>query len=150
MIDKDVAALIKAEETRQREGLELIPSENYVSRDVLTAMGSIFTNKYSEGYPGKYPVGREIRGLEAVDENAVVFHAGTKQANGQIVTDGGRVLGVTGWGNTLPAALAEAYTAVERIEFQGMHYRRDIGWRAINGPLREADTLRGTQADNGR
>lgn len=53
MIDKTVKALIEAEEKRQREGLELIPSENYVSRDVLSAMGSIFTNKYSEGYPGK-------------------------------------------------------------------------------------------------
>jgi glycine hydroxymethyltransferase len=53
MTDTDVAALIAAEEKRQREGLELIPSENYVSRDVLEAMGSIFTNKYSEGYPGK-------------------------------------------------------------------------------------------------
>jgi len=53
MTDDIVAALIAAEEKRQREGLELIPSENYVSRDVLDAMGSIFTNKYSEGYPGK-------------------------------------------------------------------------------------------------
>src|ERR1035438_10255903 len=53
MNDKLVGKLIKAEETRQREGLELIPSENYVSRDVLSAMGSVFTNKYSEGYPGK-------------------------------------------------------------------------------------------------
>jgi glycine hydroxymethyltransferase len=53
MKDNTVAALIADEEKRQREGLELIPSENYVSRDVLTAMGSIFTNKYSEGYPGK-------------------------------------------------------------------------------------------------
>jgi glycine hydroxymethyltransferase len=53
MTDKVVAALIAAEEKRQREGLELIPSENYVSRDVLDAMGSIFTNKYSEGYPGR-------------------------------------------------------------------------------------------------
>lgn len=53
MTDTDVAKLIQAEEQRQREGLELIPSENYVSRDVLEAMGSIFTNKYSEGYPGK-------------------------------------------------------------------------------------------------
>lgn len=53
MHDKTVADLIAAEEKRQREGLELIPSENYVSRDVLTAAGSIFTNKYSEGYPGK-------------------------------------------------------------------------------------------------
>lgn len=53
MNDQNIADLIAAEETRQREGLELIPSENYVSRDVLTAMGSVFTNKYSEGYPGK-------------------------------------------------------------------------------------------------
>src|SRR5579863_331041 len=53
MQDRQVAALIKSEEKRQREGLELIPSENYVSRDVLNAMGSVFTNKYSEGYPGK-------------------------------------------------------------------------------------------------
>jgi glycine hydroxymethyltransferase len=53
MQDTEIQKLIAAEEKRQREGLELIPSENYVSRDVLTAMGSIFTNKYSEGYPGK-------------------------------------------------------------------------------------------------
>jgi glycine hydroxymethyltransferase len=53
MQDTEIQKLIAAEEKRQREGLELIPSENYVSRDVLTSMGSIFTNKYSEGYPGK-------------------------------------------------------------------------------------------------
>jgi len=53
MSDEDVAALIKSEEKRQRQGLELIPSENYVSRGVLDALGSVFTNKYSEGYPGK-------------------------------------------------------------------------------------------------
>lgn len=53
MNDTDIAQLIAAEEKRQREGLELIPSENYVTRDVLTAMGSVFTNKYSEGYPGR-------------------------------------------------------------------------------------------------
>lgn len=53
MDDREVARLIAAEEKRQREGLELIPSENYVSRDVLDALGSVFTNKYSEGYPGK-------------------------------------------------------------------------------------------------
>ena len=54
MIDKDVAHLIAAEEQRQRDGLELIPSENYVSRDVLTALGSVFTNKYSEGFPRRH------------------------------------------------------------------------------------------------
>ena len=53
MVDNEIARLIAAEEKRQREGLELIPSENYVSREVLEAMGSVFTNKYSEGYPGK-------------------------------------------------------------------------------------------------
>lgn len=60
MLDKIVADLIAAEEKRQREGLELIPSENYVSRDVLNAMGSVFTNKYSEGYPGKRYYGGQI------------------------------------------------------------------------------------------
>ncbi len=64
MNDTQIADLIRAEEQRQREGLELIPSENYVSRDVLTAMGSIFTNKYSEGYPGK----RYYGGQENTDQ----------------------------------------------------------------------------------
>jgi len=53
MNDDEVAKLIAGETKRQQEGLELIPSENYVSKDVLTALGSVFTNKYSEGYPGK-------------------------------------------------------------------------------------------------
>lgn len=64
MDDTQIANLIAAEEQRQREGLELIPSENYVSRDVLTAMGSVFTNKYSEGYPGK----RYYGGQENTDQ----------------------------------------------------------------------------------
>lgn len=64
MQDDVVAALIAAEEKRQREGLELIPSENYVSRDVLNAMGSVFTNKYSEGYPGR----RYYGGQENTDQ----------------------------------------------------------------------------------
>jgi glycine hydroxymethyltransferase len=64
MDDKAIAKLIKAEEQRQREGLELIPSENYVSRDVLTALGSVFTNKYSEGYPGR----RYYGGQENTDQ----------------------------------------------------------------------------------
>ncbi len=79
MTDKTVAALIAAEEKRQREGLELIPSENYVSRDVLAAMGSIFTNKYSEGYPGKrYYGGQENTDLVeqlAIDRAKQLFKA---------------------------------------------------------------------------
>ncbi|HSX17800.1 MAG TPA: serine hydroxymethyltransferase [Candidatus Saccharimonadales bacterium] len=70
MNDKTVADLIAAEEKRQREGLELIPSENYVSRDVLTAMGSIFTNKYSEGFPGKRYYGGQIN-TDKVEQLAI-------------------------------------------------------------------------------
>lgn len=79
MDDTVIANLIQAEEQRQRAGLELIPSENYVSRDVLTAMGSIFTNKYSEGYPGKrYYGGQEntdILEQLAIDRAKALFNA---------------------------------------------------------------------------
>jgi glycine hydroxymethyltransferase len=79
MVDEEIARLIAAEEKRQREGLELIPSENYVSRDVLTAMGSVFTNKYSEGYPGKrYYGGQENTDqveLIAIDRAKKLFKA---------------------------------------------------------------------------
>src|SRR6201989_2659399 len=64
MQDSEVAAAIKGEEKREHEGLELIPSENYVSKDVLDALGSVFTNKYSEGYPGK----RYYGGQEYTDQ----------------------------------------------------------------------------------
>jgi phosphoribosylamine--glycine ligase len=85
----------------------------------------------SEGYPGQYPIGREITGLETAFDHAAVFHAGTKLLDDKVVTTGGRVLGVTGWGETLHAAIDTAYTAVRSIEFEGMHYRHDIGWRAL-------------------
>jgi glycine hydroxymethyltransferase len=70
MNDETVAALIAAEEKRQREGLELIPSENYVSRDVLATMGSVFTNKYSEGFPGKRYYGGQIN-TDKVEQLAI-------------------------------------------------------------------------------
>ena len=79
MNDDIVAQLIAAEEQRQREGLELIPSENYVSRDVLTAMGSVFTNKYSEGYPGKRYYGGQQNTDQveqlAIDRAKKIFNA---------------------------------------------------------------------------
>ena len=79
MIDTQIAELIAAEEQRQREGLELIPSENYVSRDVLTALGSVFTNKYSEGYPGRrYYGGQEFTDQVeqlAIDRAKKLFNA---------------------------------------------------------------------------
>jgi len=87
----------------------------------------------SEGYPGAYPGGREIHGLNAPLKDAVVFHAGTQLAEGQVVTAGGRVLGVTGFGENFRTAIKLAYQAVEKIKFEGMQYRTDIGQRALEG-----------------
>ncbi|MCG0277986.1 MAG: phosphoribosylamine--glycine ligase [Thermanaeromonas sp.] len=84
------------------------------------------------GYPGAYPKGELISGLERVPEGVEVFHAGTARKGEKIVTNGGRVLGVTARGATLEEALALAYRAAEVIDFPGKHYRRDIGWRAYN------------------
>jgi phosphoribosylamine--glycine ligase len=98
----------------------------------------------SEGYPGKYPNGRVIRGLESAFENAVIFHAGTARDGNRVVTAGGRVLGVTGWGDDLRAALANAYTAVEQIGFEGRQYRKDIGGRGANDLQRTASRNRQT------
>ncbi len=85
----------------------------------------------SEGYPEQYPTGRAISGLDSTSDDTVVFHAGTKRVDDQVLTAGGRVLGVTGWGDTLPGALARAYAAIERIKFDGMQYRRDIGAKGV-------------------
>jgi phosphoribosylamine---glycine ligase len=87
------------------------------------------------GYPEAYPTGLPIHGVAAASALAdvVVFHAGTAHRMGtavhqeQLVTAGGRVLAVTAVGSDLPAAVARAYTAVDHIQFEGAHYRRDIG-----------------------
>jgi len=87
----------------------------------------------SGGYPGNYEKGKLISGLEEAEKllDVVVFHAGTKKENGKYFTNGGRVLGVTGLGNTIKEAIEHTYQAVERIHFEGMHYRRDIGQKAL-------------------
>ncbi len=84
------------------------------------------------GYPDKYPKGMEIFGLaEAAATDALVFHAGTRRQDNAIVSDGGRVLGVTGLGDSFKAAIANAYTAVDHVCFENMYYRRDIGYRVM-------------------
>ena len=88
----------------------------------------------SGGYPVKYQTGYEIQGLDANGqcEGAVVYHAGTKQIDGKYLTAGGRVLGITCTGNTLKSALEAAYDAVKTISFTDMHYRHDIGKKALS------------------
>ena len=84
----------------------------------------------AEGYPDSYPKGMEIFGLEeAAETGALVFHAGTRRQGTSTVADGGRVLGVTGLGDTFEAAIADAYAAIDKICFENMYYRRDIGYR---------------------
>ncbi len=88
----------------------------------------------SGGYPADYEKGFPISGLEeaAAIEDLVVFHAGTALKDGQIVNSGGRVLGVTGLGRTVAEAIDKAYAGVEKISWQGVQYRRDIGQKALN------------------
>jgi phosphoribosylamine--glycine ligase len=87
----------------------------------------------SKGYPGKYPTGLPITGIEDASSmrDVKVFHSGTKMVDGQLVTDGGRVLAVTALGDTVADAQRRAYQAMGKIQFEGMHYRRDIGRQAI-------------------
>jgi len=86
----------------------------------------------SGGYPGEYEKGKAIKGLsEAEEEGATVFHAGTRYEGDSLVTSGGRVLNVVGMGEDIKEAVANTYKAVEKIDFENMHYRKDIGHRAI-------------------
>ncbi|MBI4822697.1 MAG: phosphoribosylamine--glycine ligase [Nitrospirae bacterium] len=87
----------------------------------------------SKGYPGKYEKGSTIKGLDDVKgiEDVMVFHAGTAFDNTDIVTSGGRVLGVTAEGKDIPDAREKAYSAIEKIHFNGMHFRKDIAQRAL-------------------
>ncbi|MDZ7291103.1 MAG: phosphoribosylamine--glycine ligase [candidate division KSB1 bacterium] len=87
----------------------------------------------SGGYPGSFEKGKKIEGLEkAHDRNVLIFHAGTmRHPNGELVTSGGRVLAVTGLGDDFHHARAKAYQAAEKIQFEGMHYRKDIGMKAM-------------------
>jgi len=87
----------------------------------------------SAGYPGSYKTGEPITGLVSAGQipGVQVFHSGTEQVGGQLLTAGGRVLGVTAAGDSLKEALARAYEAMVEIQFVGMYYRRDIGHRAL-------------------
>lgn len=82
------------------------------------------------GYPGSYPKGLPITGLNAVPQDVLVFHAGTKISSNQVVTSGGRVLTVTALGEDLATAVSRAYAGVQAIHFEGAHYRKDIGREA--------------------
>ena len=85
----------------------------------------------SGGYPGDYEKGKTIHGLEKSAE-ALVFHAGTKKISNHVVTDGGRVLAITGRGNSLEEARNAAYTCASHIKWDGLYFRKDVGVDLMN------------------
>ena len=121
-LESDLVEMIEASVNGTLDKLELRWS----------AMASVCVVMASGGYPGSYAKGKSISGLDQVAglPNIKVFHAGTAKSGDQIVTNGGRVLGVTAWAEDLPTARSAAYAAVEKIQFDGAHFRRDIAGRA--------------------
>jgi phosphoribosylamine--glycine ligase len=85
----------------------------------------------SGGYPDTYQKGKEIMGLDRVNGDVIVFHAGTKFKDGKYYTNGGRVLNVTAVGNTLSEAKDKVYQTIDKVSFEGSYYRKDIGHRAL-------------------
>jgi len=94
----------------------------YVDEDVATTVMLV-----SGGYPESYEKGKTIEGLENV-ENSIVFHAGTKEDNGKVISNGGRVMAITSFGRTIEEALGKSFDNAEKIYFDGKYYRKDIGF----------------------
>jgi len=86
----------------------------------------------SRGYPESYPKNEEITGLDISSDKVQIFHAGTKKENNRILTNGGRVLGVTALGNSLEDAISEAYSAIEKIIWPNKYFRKDIGKKGLS------------------
>lgn len=123
LLKSDLFDIFEACETETLSNLE-IEWDNGAAACVMMASG---------GYPQKYDTGKEIAGLnqDGQSDKAIIYHSGTKLADGKYLTAGGRVLGVTALGPDLNAALSNAYAAVATIHFDGEHYRKDIGRRAL-------------------
>ena len=123
-LKSDLVPLLLSTTTDNLEGVEIEWSDNTSVCVVMT----------SRGYPDKYEKGLPILGLETLKglDNVQVFHAGTAIKDGKVVTSGGRVLGVTALGKSIQEAQKTVYGAVQKITFEGAHYRRDIGVKAIS------------------
>ena len=108
------------------------------SKVVVSTETAVTVVLAADGYPGKYKKGMIIKGLESVKDR-LVFHAGTLQKDHDIISNGGRILNVVGFGKDLQSAIDDAYAIVESIEFSGKYYRKDIGKRGLQY-LKKGDT----------
>ena len=87
----------------------------------------------SKGYPGNYEKGKVIEGLDHIKESeGIVFHAGTRREDSRFLTDGGRILDVTSFGDSVKEAISNTYRLVDKVNFENKYYRTDIGWRSQN------------------
>ena len=122
-LENDLVELLVNVKEKNLDNYTLKWKENFAITVVLAA----------KGYPESYETGDEIKGLDAIDniDDVEIFHAGTKTKNNKIVTSGGRVLNINGYGKNLFDAKEKAYSLVKKINWSGCYYRKDIGWRAL-------------------
>ena len=122
-LENDLVELLVNVKEKNLDNYTLKWKENFAITVVLAA----------KGYPESYETGDEIKGLDAIDniDEVEIFHAGTKTKNNKIVTSGGRVLNINGYGKNLVDAKEKAYSLVKKINWSGCYYRKDIGWRAL-------------------
>ncbi|KAI9230533.1 MAG: phosphoribosylformylglycinamidine cyclo-ligase [Piptocephalis tieghemiana] len=126
LIDGDLSVILQAAAEQWLDGASIRILEG---RSAATVVAS------AKGYPGSYPKGTPIHLQDPLPDSTLIFHAGTKVSSDQaLVTSGGRVLMATGWGKDLKSAVQGAYSAMECVNFEGMHYRRDIAYQALNAP----------------
>ena len=119
-LESDLAEVLLASTERERT----LPALHFGSPSVCVVAAAA-------GYPEHPLTGQTIEGIPEVEKTARVFHAGTARKSGRLITSGGRVLSVTASGDSLRAAIGTAYDAMERIQFEGMQYRRDIGRKGL-------------------
>jgi phosphoribosylamine--glycine ligase len=132
--DPETQAILPLLESDLVEIMEAVIEERLDRLQIKWKSGhSVCVVAASGGYPGKYEQGKEIFGLEEAEkvDNLTIFHAGTSKRDGKIVTAGGRVLGVTAWADDLVEAIDKAYQGISKINFEGMHYRKDIASKAL-------------------
>ena len=120
-IDQDIVPLFQA-----------LATGNLEAQEVRVTAGSVATVMLvSGGYPGSYEKGKEITFPAEIPEHSILFHAGTKEQDGKIVTAGGRVLAVSSYGKDMQEALARSYELAEKIDFEKKYYRKDIGFDLV-------------------
>ena len=116
-IKNDMVELLQAVANQNLNEIDL-EIDDRTATTVMTVSG---------GYPGSYQKGKEIKGIATI-QNSLVFHAGTTLKDGKVVTNGGRVMAITSFGSDFKTALAQSYENVEKLSFEGMNYRKDLGF----------------------